>query len=215
MEFRAAIFDMDGTILDSQTAWKRCYAKTLETIGAVMTEDEFELIYRMTSEETEEYFRKIYDLRNHDGKVSFETLMRDYNADIEKQYTFEVKEKPNALKYLEKLHENKIPMCVATLSAIELAEAALKRLGFAQFLEFIITGDDVGRSKRFPDIYLTAAEKLGCAPHETAVFEDCPTAIETAHKAGFVVCAVAESHQNHSDVRSCYRMRINDYSEIM
>jgi HAD superfamily hydrolase (TIGR01509 family) len=215
MDFRAAIFDMDGTLIDSQNAWKSSYAKTLASIGFTMTDKEFELIYRMTSDETREYFREIYDLRNHDGKISFETLMHEYNAEIENKYAFEIKEKPNALKYLKTLHENGIPMCVATLSSIDLAKKVLTRLGFAPFLKFIITGDDVGLSKKFPDIYLAAAKKLSSTPLETAVFEDCPTAIETAHKAGFIVCAVAEPHQNHSNVHSHCHLCINNFSEII
>ena len=215
MDFKAAIFDLDGTLVDSQTAWKSCYAKTLASIGCTLTDDEFELIYRMTSDETWEYFRKKYETQNHEGKISFETLMRNYESEIKNQYAFEIKEKPNALEYVKMLHNSGIPMCVATLTPTELAEITLKRIGFSSYLKFIITGDDVGRSKRFPDIYLTAAKRLGYTPYETAVFEDCPTAIETAHKAGFIVCAVAELHQNNNEIYSYCRLRINGFGEII
>jgi len=169
----------------------------------------------MTSDEHSEYFRRIYDLQNHDGKISFETLMHNLNADIKNQYALEIKEKSNALNYVKRLHDKKIPMCVATLSSVELAESVLTRLGFMQYLKFIITGDDVGRSKKFPDIYLAAAKKLGCSPHETAVFEDCPTAIQTAYNAGFIVCGVAEPNQDHSEVHSHCRLLINHFSEML
>ena len=215
MDFRAAIFDMDGTLIDSQNAWKSCYAKTLASIGFAMTDKEFELIYRMTSDETREYFREKSKLQNFNEEMSFESLMCNYEIEIKNQYALEVKEKPSALEYIKMLHKSGIPMCVATLTPIELAKEVLTRLGFAPFLKFIITGDDVGLSKKFPDIYLAATKKLGCTPHETAVFEDCPTAIETAHKAGFIVCAVTESNQNYSKTHSHCRLRINDFSEII
>jgi HAD superfamily hydrolase (TIGR01509 family) len=214
MDFKAAIFDMDGTLVSSYTAWKNCYAKTLASIGFTLTNDEFDMLYKLTSEETENYFREKYETGNHDGKIPFETLVKNYNAEIKKQYAVEIKAKSNALEYVKMLHKNGIPMCVATLSSIELAEIVLTRIGFTPFLDFIITGDDVGLSKKFPDIYLTAAKKLGCVPYETAVFEDCPTAIETAYKAGFIVYGVAESHQDHSEIQSCCRLRINDYLEL-
>ena len=215
MDFRAAIFDMDGTLVDSQTAWKNCYAKALASIGFTLTEDEFAMLYRMTSDEHSEYFRRIYGLQNHDGIISFETLIDNFNNDIKNQYALEINEKTNALKYIKTLHDKGISMCVATLSSIELAKSVLTRLGISPFLKFIITGDDVGRSKKFPDIYLAAAKKLGCSPHETAVFEDCPTAIQTAYNAGFIVCGVAEPHQDHSEVHSHCRLRINCFSEII
>jgi HAD superfamily hydrolase (TIGR01509 family) len=214
MNFKAAIFDMDGTLIDSQTAWRNSYAKAFTTIGYTLTEKEFALLYRMTSDENIEYFRRIYDLQNHDEKISFEMFMDNFNDDIKNQYEFEIIEKPNALKYIKKLYDNGIPLCVATLSSAELATNILVRLGFSQFLKFIITGDDVGCSKKYSDIYLSAVKKLGFASHETAVFEDCPTAIETAYKAGFVVFGVAEAHQDHNKIQPYCHLRINNYSEM-
>ena len=153
-------------------------------------------------------------MQNHERKIPFKVFMNNFNDDIKRQYALEISEKPNSLEYIKTLYDKGIPMCVATLSSIELAKSVLTRLGFLPLLKFIITGDDVGRSKKFPDIYLAAAKKLGCAPHETAVFEDCPTAIETAYNAGFIVYGVAEPHQYHSKIHSYCRLYINCYSEM-
>ena len=128
VDFKAAIFDMDGTLVDSQPAWKNCYAKTLASIGCTLTDDEFESIYRMTDGETWEYFRKKYEMQNPGGKISFERLMHNYESEIKNQYAFEIKEKPNALEYMKMLHKSGIPMCVATLTPVKLAEIILKRM---------------------------------------------------------------------------------------
>ena len=85
--------------------------------------------------------------------------MSNYESEIKNQYAFEIKEKLNALEYVKMLNNSGILMCVATLTPRKLAEITLKRIGFSPFLKFIVTGDDVGCSKRFPDIYLAAAKK--------------------------------------------------------
>jgi beta-phosphoglucomutase-like phosphatase (HAD superfamily) len=116
---------------------------------------------------------------------------------MERQYSLDVQAKPHALQFVKSLYNLGIPACIATLTPINLAEKALTRLGFTPYLDFVITGDDVGASKKFADIYLTAAKRLGFQPSEIIVFEDCPSAAKTAYNADFIVCGVADAYQSH------------------
>lgn len=214
MDFNAAIFDMDGTLVDSYMAWENGYRKLFTSMNHAMTNDEFDKLYRMTSDESNEFVRKIYLSQERDNRMPFESVMENFNADMESRYVFDVQEKPYALEYIKMLYNRKIPVCVATLSPISLAKKVLTKLGFMPYLNFILTGDDVGLSKRFPDIYFTAAERLGSLPSETIVFEDCPVAAMTAHNAGFVVCGVVDRHQNQNMVQPYCHWSIADYLDV-
>ena len=215
MKFKAAIFDLDGTLVNAYSAWENGYRKMFESMNHTMTDNEFDRLYRMTSDESAQYVRGIYESQNQggDGLLPFDTIMGNLAFEMERQYTYEIQAKPYALEYVQMLHMRRIPICVATLSPMKLAAKVLPRTGFMPYLKFVITGDDIGLSKKFPDIYLAAAKMLGSTPLETAVYEDCPTAIKTAHKAGFIVCGVSELHQDHSTIYPYCHFRISSYLE--
>ena len=81
---------------------------------------------------------------------------------------------------------------VATATAEPLARACFARLGVDGLFDFILSCETIGVSKDRPDVYLLAAERLGAAPAETAVFEDALYAARAAREAGFYVVGVPE-----------------------
>ena len=83
-------------------------------------------------------------------------------------------------------------MAIATLTARRHAEKALRDRDMLDYFEFMLTIEDVGISKREPDIYLQAAARMGLEPAECTVFEDAPYACATARRAGFRVCGMVE-----------------------
>ena len=197
LKYKAAIFDLDGTLVDSYKAWEYSYRKALAAVGHDMTDAEFVELYHMTVDECYVFYKEIFERRTVES--SFEDFARGIMVDIrdemQRLYASEIPEKPYALEYVKSLYEKGAKICVATLTPTALTGLALERLGFMPYIQFIITSDDVGLSKKHPDIYLEAARRLGCAPCDAVVFEDCPTAIATARKAGFMVCGVAEKYR--------------------
>ena len=83
-------------------------------------------------------------------------------------------------------------MAVATLTARRHAEKALRDRGMLDYFEFMLTIEDIGVSKREPDIYLQSAARMGLIPDACIVFEDAPYACTTAKRAGFRVCGMVE-----------------------
>ena len=197
MDFKAVIFDLDGTLVEASSAWRNGFQKILASLNHYMTEDDFHKLYRMTYLETRYFFRDIYASKKQAGLIPFDSIMSNLTFEMEQRYSFDIQVKSHALPFVKALYNLGMPACIATLTPINLAEKALDRLGFTPYLDFVITGDDVGASKRFADIYLTAAERLGFQPSEIIVFEDCPTAAKTAYNAGFIVCGVADPSQSH------------------
>ena len=217
--FKAAIFDLDGTLVDSYKSWEYAYRKALSAVGHDMTDDEFTELYHMTREESMVIFREVYQAWDNVEKMSYEKyidkIFADINNEMKNQYAADVIEKPHALEYVKSLRHKGVRVCVATLTQAALSETALERLGFMPYLEFVITSNDVGRSKKFPDIFLQAAKRLGFNPSVSIVFEDCPTAIQTAHNAGFMVCGVADRYrkQHISELASYYNWGIDSFSD--
>jgi beta-phosphoglucomutase-like phosphatase (HAD superfamily) len=196
MCFKAVIFDLDGTLVEASSAWRTGFQKILASLNHHMTEDDFQKLYRMTYMEIRCFFRDIYEAKKQTGHISFDSVMNNLTSEMERRYSFEIQAKPHALHFVKTLYNLEIPACLATLTPINIAEKALTWLGFTPYLDFVITGDDVGASKKFADIYLTAAKRLGFQPCEIIVFEDCPTAAKTAYNAGFIVCGVADPSQS-------------------
>ena len=194
-DYKAAIFDLDGTLVDSYKAWERAFCIELKDHGVIVSKEEFVAVYKMTDTETRDFLKgKIHTLRLG---LNVEQIYALLFKSMEQQYEHSILPKAGAVAFVETLYQEGIPLCVATLTHDSLAHKVLSRIGITPFLKFIITGDHVGISKKFPDIYIEATRRLGCTVHQTAVFEDSFTAIKTANKAGFMVYGVHDEHQRY------------------
>ena len=108
------------------------------------------------------------------------------------RYEALAKPRDGARELRRALRDAGVSMAVATLTDRKHAEKALADRGMRDFFDVFLTIDDVGISKRNPKIYQLAAEHMELPPAECMVFEDAPYAGETAKRAGFQVCGIAE-----------------------
>lgn len=183
-----AIFDLDGTLLDSMAVWDNFGAEYLESRGLVPPENLFQILKPMSLLQAAQYFKDCYKLTD-----SPEEIMRQFDDLMDDKYQFEVKLKPHVTEFLEKLKSQNVKMCVATATNRQLTEAALKNLGIFHYFSFILTCTDVGLGKDHPHIYEEALRRLGTKKNETVLFEDALHAIVTAKSAGFRVIGVHDS----------------------
>lgn len=185
---KGAIFDMDGTLLDSMPVWHRLTQNYLKQFNVHITDEDFAACEGFSQPEVADYFLA----RHPELPLTRETMLGGMDALITSRYESMAVPKDGVLDFLERMRRQGVKMAIATLTARRHAEKALLDRDMMQYFEFMLTIEDIGVSKREPDIYLAAAERLGLAPADCMVFEDAPYAGVTAHRAGFLLCGLAE-----------------------
>ena len=191
---KGAIFDLDGTLLDSMFIWDTIGEEYLRSLGKEPHEDLKETFMTLTLEEAAEYYREHYGVT-----LSVKEIVDGVNAMVEQTYRTKVTLKPGIAEYLAWLKENGVRMCVATVTDRYLVEETLERLGVRHYFSEIFTCAEVGFGKDKPVIYQKALEHLGTEKSDTYVFEDMLFALNTAKTDGFPTVGVYDRHEEHQD----------------
>lgn len=192
---KAAIFDVDGTLLESMHIWRNLGDIYLETKGLKSHENLTEAFRSMSMVQSAEHLKKNYRITD-----SVEKIIADMSRLIENFYFNEAEIKPGVTRLLEALRIKGVKMCVATASNRYIIEAGLQRCGILQYFDEIFTCNEVGCGKDKPDIFYRALNFLGTEKSDTYVFEDALYAIKTAKSEGFPIIAVYDKFsENHQD----------------
>ena len=194
MKIRGAIFDVDGTLLDSMFIWDTIGETYLRSIGYQPKENLNETFKNMSLHQAARYYQTEYGVTQ-----SIDEIMDGVNAMLERYYRFEVPLKPGVAELLERLRQDGVRLCIATATDRHLVEAGLDRCGVLSCFGEIFTCNEVGHGKDEPDIFEAALRFLGTEKSETVVFEDSLYAIRTAKETGFPVAAVYDSHEKEQD----------------
>lgn len=190
MKFSGAIFDVDGTLLDSMSVWASIGENYLRSIGVTPKEDINETIRSMSFTQSARHFQTEYHV-----PLTQQQIADGINHIVEQYYWEEAPVKPGVPEFLELLQEKGVKMCVATATDRYLVEAALKRVGIRDFFGEIFTCTSVGHGKDEPVIFEEAGRFLAVPQKETIVFEDALHAAKTAKRAGFTVAAIYDRHE--------------------
>ena len=181
----AVIFDLDGTILDSLSAWEHSGTNYLRSQGIIPEDWLDEELAKMSLLDGANLVKEMYDLPQEPEEILRRTL-----APIYERYATDLPLKPGVVGLLFHLKARGIKLCIATASDRVLAETALERLGVLNLFDFIVTCDEVGVGKRSAAVYEQALIQLGTSKPRTLVVEDAPYALQTAQRAGFPTLGV-------------------------
>ena len=210
--FKAAIFDADGTIIDSMYVWEKVDRDFLTERGIAITQEYSDAVRGMFFKTAAEYTKNKYGFDE-----SIEDIMQIWLDMARHEYESNVRSKPFVREYLEYLRQKNIRIGLATSSDPYLLEPVLKHNRLQEYFDAVCYTSEVGKNKRFPDVYIMTAEKLGVAPESCIVFEDIPEGIEGADKAGMYTIAVydraSEKYIDHLKRKA--KKYIFDFSEML
>lgn len=211
MRIKGAIFDLDGTLLDSMFIWDTIGEDYLKSQGILPKENLNETFKSMSLLQAAEYYQSEYGL-----SLTTEEIMDGVNDMIEHFYADVVLTKPGVAEFLEKLKKCGTKMCVATATDKHLVKAALERNGILNYFSEIFTCTEVGAGKDNPLIFNRALAHLGTNIADTLVFEDALYAIKTAKGAGFTVCGVEDTSEksNQAIIKNMVDIYIHSYLEM-
>ncbi|WP_163195832.1 HAD family hydrolase [Clostridium thermarum] len=210
-DIKAAIFDLDGTLVDSMWVWEKIDIDYLQLKGHEIPEGIRDDIAHLSFEETAIYFKNRFNIEE-----SIEEIMETWHNMALDEYRTSVKLKAGAREFLALLKAKNIKIGLATSNSSTLLEIALKNNGIYEFFDVITTTNEVSRGKDFPDVYLLTAERLKVDPHQCIVFEDILPAVLGAKAAGMKVVGVFDKAAQHqwSEILSIADKTIKDYNEL-
>lgn len=185
LDFNCAIFDMDGTLLDSMEMWHTASDKYLVSKGKIPEKNLWDKVKWLNMTETVDYLISKYGLSERPEEIQKEILRQ-----IQDEYENNLQLKDGAKELLKTLTENKIPCILATATDRSCVIPCIRRLGIEKYFTAVITCLDLNTSKSKPLIFEKAAELGNSTPKNSLVFEDALHAIRTVHNAGFKTCAV-------------------------
>lgn len=183
MPFDALLFDLDGTLIDTETVAQRTGLAAFAAMGYPV---DLAFMQRLVGVDLPTSARIIgAALPDLDQKALHAHWHGAFVAAIDEDLPL----KPFALEILSARHR---PMALVTSSGRDEAHRKLQRAGLTEFFDTIVTLADVTTPKPAPEPYLIAAERLGIAPARCLVFEDSETGAEAAHRAGCTVVQVPD-----------------------
>ena len=205
------IFDLDGTLLDSNGFWNLAPGAYLRTQGKVARDGLAKTVFSMTVPEAAEYLIREYGLNR-----TREEIVAGIDAAMERFYLNEIPMKEGAEEGIRTLAAMGVPMAVASATDGALVKAALRRFGLTDDFACVVSTEDVGVGKNEPDVYLKAAEMIGSAPENTLVFEDALYALKTANRAGFQTVGVYDeaSDDEQEEIRRESRFYLRSLAEL-
>lgn len=207
---KGAIFDLDGTLLDTMGIWQHCGEAYLRSVGCEPGADVGERVKRMSVEQAARLFQREYGVA-----LPEETIVSGVNAVVADYYIHTAPLKTGVAELLKSMKDRGVKLCVATATARPLTEAALTRCGIRQFFSRIFTCSEVGHGKDEPVIYREALNFLGTEKSETAVIEDAFHAVMTAKRDGFFTVAVCDPQEpKQLELQGAADLYLFDFSDV-
>lgn len=188
-DLKGYIFDLDGTLLASTGLWQGIYRKALARFGIEMPDDYVAHVNHLDISRGTAYTAERFGLSC--GAEGVAKVWREYAGDA---YASAIELTPHAKELLSALAARGKKLGIATALDEDLARACLTRHGVWEIFPVFVSVGDAGKDKSAPDVYLTAAARLGLLPSECAVVEDGAVGAETAKKAGFFSAGVTDPY---------------------
>jgi beta-phosphoglucomutase-like phosphatase (HAD superfamily) len=195
--YKAVIFDLDGTLIDSMSIWRRVDAEFLGKRGIEVPQDLFAHLPQGNSyNQTAQYFKDRFNLPD-----SAESIMEEWTEAVRWHYQHDITLKEGIPPLLNWLKDKSIPIAVGTSNHEDLTKLALTQHNIMEYFKTIVTGTHEMKGKPFPDIFVKTANELDVSPELCIVIEDTLNGIRAAKSAGMYAIAIYDADSDeHRDL---------------
>lgn len=210
--FKAAMFDMDGTLLRTMRYWRLTTLEFLFSMGIFPTDAE---MARVITTSSRRLCQEILEKRGI--SMTREEILCKLESYMHRHYLNDATAKPRVAEYLQKLKDKGIPMCIGTAAPRQFAIDALTRLGLIDYFDFVADGYQYGINKTSPDFFHLMAEKMGVAAKDMCVFEDALYSIRSAKEAGCSVVGIEDvtAAPDRDEIIRLSDIYIKEYEELL
>lgn len=194
-QFAGVIFDMDGLLVDSEVIWHEIEDQFFADRGHTYGPDDRQMVVGMRIDEF------LLTMKNHFGLTEdIEALMQDLNGRMCVALPERVQPRPGAVRLIKYLQENNVPIAVASNSSRQIIDVTMTAMDWLETFTVRCTGDDEEKGKPSPDVYLTAARKLGVDPAKCLGLEDSFRGAQAVVAAGMTCGAVPDLSHTSREV---------------
>lgn len=214
MNIKAAIFDMDGTLVDSLMIWDVLWStfgeRYLNGKTFVPGSEDDKKVRTLTLKDAMHLIHRNYKLGE-----SGEELLALANNIMHDFYASRVELKSGVREYLDYLESQGTKMCIASATAPELLNVAMQHCNIEKYFSKVFSCGELGKGKEYPDVFLLAKDYLGASIEDTWVFEDSLVAIETATKIGLSTVGIYDRFNFGQDIIKKIATKYIDQGETL
>jgi mannitol-1-/sugar-/sorbitol-6-/2-deoxyglucose-6-phosphatase len=209
--YKAVIFDMDGLLIDSEPYWKIAEKKIFGELGLHLNDDLLRQVMGFRLSEVVKYWYNYQPWPNPDFKKTEEDVLNCVMELIANH----AEALPGVQSLLAYLHEQKMPMAVASSSAMRLIEAVVDKLNIRKYFQLLWSAEYEPFGKPHPGIFITTAQKLGVEPTQCLVFEDSVNGVIAAKAARMVCIAVPEEAMYTDEKFAIADLKIHSVEQLL
>lgn len=213
MRYKAVIFDLDGTLIDSMGIWIQIDKEYLEKRNIPVPDDLFKDVKTGNSfKEICLYFKDKFNLPD-----SIEEIGAEWTGMVEDHYKIDIKLKPGVHELINFLSVNNVKMAIGTSNTKYLTETVLRANGVLDSFESIVAGCEDIKGKPYPDIFLKAAKEINVAPKDCLVVEDTLHGVLAAHNGKMDAFAIFDDNYTHEidEIRKEADFYADNFNEIL
>ncbi|MCR9241149.1 MAG: HAD family phosphatase [Rhodobiaceae bacterium] len=207
--FDAVLFDMDGTLIDTESAYLEEWVRAAKLQGFEITQD---LWHQMLGRPTIDCHQLVQDAFG--VGFNMDVFATEYRSRLNDRLQDHVPVMPGVLNLLQDLKVQGTPLAVATSATRKSAEAYLSTAGLRDYFNHVITRDDVDQGKPHPEPFQKAAAALSVAPERCLAMEDTEAGIRSAHGAGTIPIMIPSLKQPANEIAELCHLICSDMQEV-
>jgi HAD superfamily hydrolase (TIGR01509 family) len=199
------LFDLDGTLVNNEHVKAIAFSRAIEILGGKSNPTIYEKVMGMSGPVIRNQFIV-------ESKVQIESdeYFELYKSIYENLLQTELEIKPGVVRFLSDLKSAGLKLAVASSAYKDVVNWIIETLDLAQYMDTVITGDDVINKKPSPDCFLLALERINIPQEQIIVFEDTEVGLKAAQNAGLMSLGIRHSYNQSHD----FSYAVNEYSSF-